>query len=217
MITQLIAVGREIVDAGLVRGSGGNLSARRGVEMWITRSGADLGQLTGADFVPASLAPQTVVNQNGPRPSSELAMHRAAYAARPATQVVLHVHPPRAISLGLVGKEMPAFTPDFYLHLGPCVPLVPYLTPTTDTLAAAVGVALAQAPAALLQNHGVIVVGETAAQALLRLFLLEEHAGIYLTALSAGTPRLLTTQEQRDLDEITGGRYRINHSGTEIK
>jgi L-fuculose-phosphate aldolase len=203
LLSELIEAGREIVAQGLVRGSGGNLSGRFEGQIWITRSGADLGVLNAADFVPA-------VTEHSPRPSSELSIHLAAYDDRPGTQVVIHVHPPKAISLGLIGRSLPALTPDFYLHLGPVVPLVPYITPTTAELAAGVSQALAVNPAVLLQNHGVLVTGSTTRQALLRLFLLEEHAATYLDALAAGEQvRSLSEDDMQQLDTVTGGRYKL--------
>lgn len=211
LVDELIVAGQQIVAAGLVRGSGGNLSCRLAPDVIaITRSGADLGRLTPADFVmvPLAVAEPAAPAPAANRPSSELVMHRAAYQAQPAAQAALHVHPPQAISLGLLGCELPAITPDFYLHLGPRIPLIPYIAPTTAALAVVVHDALSHRPAALLQNHGVIVIAESVDKAMLRLFLLEEHAGIYLSALAAGTPRVLTRQEQADLDRITEGRYR---------
>jgi L-fuculose-phosphate aldolase len=135
-------------------------------------------------------------------------MHLAAYHTRPETLVILHVHPPKAISLGLLNRSLPAITPDFYLHLGSSVPLLPYTTPTTEKLGRSVGRLLRLRPALLLQNHGVLVTGRDVQQALLRLFLIEEHAAIYLDALAAGRPRLLSPIDMRQLDEVTGGRYK---------
>ena len=97
MIEQLIAAGREMVVAGMVKGWGGNLSGRVRDRIAITRSGADLGQLTTEEFVlvrPDANAKRLRSRQ--PRPSSEVAMHLSAYAARPETQVVIHVHPPKS-------------------------------------------------------------------------------------------------------------------------
>lgn len=204
LLTDLINAGKEIVAQGLVRGSGGNLSGRFEGQLWISRSGADLGNLTEDDFV-------LVDDPNPPaRPSSELSMHRAAYASRPETTVVLHVHPPNAISLGITGRSLPALTPDFYLHLGSSVPLVEYITPTTAELAEGVSRYLGENPAVLLQNHGVLVTGTTIKQALLRLFLLEEGAGIYLDALATGERiRMLSQADMDRLDVSTGGRYKL--------
>lgn len=210
MIEQLIEAGKRIVEARMVKGWGGNLSGRYRDRIAITRSGADLGQLTAEEFV--LVRPDASVKRlrsRQPRPSSEVAMHLSAYAARPETQAIIHVHPPKAISLGLLGYSLPALTPDFYLHLGAEVPLLPFITPTTDELGTAVAELLATKTAVLLQNHGVIVIGNSVSQALLRLFLLEEQAGIYLDALAVGPPRALSTQDMDNLDTITGGKYKM--------
>ena len=210
MIEQLIAAGREMVVAGMVKGWGGNLSGRVRDRIAITRSGADLGQLTTEEFVlvrPDANAKRLRSRQ--PRPSSEVAMHLSAYAARPETQVVIHVHPPKAISLGILGYSLPALTPDFYLHLSAEVPLLPYITPTTDELGTAVAELLCSKTAVLLQNHGVILIGNSVSQALLRLELLEEAAGIYLDALAVGEPRALSAQDRDNLDKVTGGKYKM--------
>jgi L-fuculose-phosphate aldolase len=207
MLDSLIAIGREIVQSGLVQGSGGNLSYRDGDTIHITASGANLVALTAEDFVAVTAEGQTASPR---KPSSEFLLHRAVYATLPWARVVLHAHPPKAISLGALGRNLPALTPDFYLRLGQCVPLVPYLTPTTQEFADAAGKAIAGQRAALLQNHGVIVAGADVASALLRLQLLEEAAGIWLMALAVGEPRALTPDDCRALDEATGGRYRLN-------
>lgn len=207
MIDSLITASREIMQSGLAQGSGGNLSYRDGDTIHITASSAKLGTLTAEDFVAVTAEGHTASPR---KPSSEFLMHRAVYAALPWARVVLHAHPPKAIALGALGRDLPALTPDFYLHLGQCLPLVPYLTPTTQEFADAVGNAIAGQRAVLLQNHGVIVAGADVASALLRLQLLEEAAGIWLSALPVGEPRALTPADCKALDEITGGRYRLS-------
>ena len=211
MIEQLIEAGRQIVAAKMVKGWGGNLSGRYQDQIAITRSGADLGQLTAEEFVLVypDASPQEL-RLHQPRPSSEVAMHLSVYAVRPETQAIIHVHPAKAISLGILGYDLPALTPDFYLHLGIEVPLLPYVTPTTDELGTAVAELLQTKVAVLLQNHGVLVIGNSVSQALLRLSLLEEAAGIYLDALAVGEPRILSAQDQEDLDRVTGGKYKMD-------
>ena len=210
MIEQLIAAGREIVEARMVKGGGGNLSGRYRERIAITRSGADLGQLTAEEFVMVRPDANAIeLRSQQPRPSSEVAIHLSAYAVRPETQAIIHVHPPKAISLGILGYSLPALTPDFYLHLGVKVPLLPYVTPTTAELGTAVAELLRTNSAVLLQNHGVIVIGNSVSQALLRLSLLEEAAEIYLDALAVGEPRILSAQDRENLDTVTGGKYKM--------
>jgi len=208
MIEQLINAGREIVHAGIAQGWGGNLSCRCQGKILITRSGADLGRLTEADFV--HINPRAShLETRLPKPSSELGLHLGAYEARPQILTVMHVHSPQAIAAGLLGRSLPALTPDVYRHLGASIPLLPYIAPTTENLKTAVTLALQATSAILLQNHGVVVVAQSVSQALLRLTLLEEQAGIYLAALAAGNLRVLSEEDMRVLDEAGGVFYNL--------
>jgi L-fuculose-phosphate aldolase len=219
LIAGLIALGRAIAAAGLVHGSGGNISARDGDRVWITARGAELGALSASDLVAldAGALDAGGALDGGPQtagtPSSEWRLHLAAYRARPEAGWVVHSHPPHGVALGLLGQALPALTPDQYFQLGAEVPIVAYLTPTTPALAAAVERALAAgAVAALLQNHGVLVSAPDAERARLRSELLEASARVLLLALAAGPRerlRTLSADDQRALDEATGGRYRF--------
>ncbi len=209
MIEQLIEAGRQIVESKIAKGWAGNLSARHWNKILITRSGADLGNLTQTDLVYTGFQ-TTQLSLQSKRPSSELSLHLNIYKVQPEVQVIFHVHSPQAIAFGLLGMGLPAMTPDFYHHVGASVPLLPYLPPTTQELATAVAQVLKDSPAVLLQNHGVVVIGESVSQALLRLNLLEEQAGIYLAALSAGTPRQLWDADLEKLDELMVHRQNRN-------
>ncbi len=203
MIEQLIQVGRQIVRAGIARGWAGSLSCRCQGKIVVTRSGADLDALTEMDFV--HINPRgSQLQSRLPKPSSELGLHLGAYAADLDIKAVIHAHPPQAVGVGLLGRSLPALTPTFYRHLGASVPLLPYIAPTTENLKTAVALAFQSTTAVLLQNHGVVVVGQSASQALLRLTLLEEQAEIYLAALAAGNPRPLSEADMQALDEAWG-------------
>ncbi|MCB9418864.1 MAG: class II aldolase/adducin family protein [Ardenticatenaceae bacterium] len=209
MIEQLIETGRRIVASGIAKGWAGNLSARYRGNFIITRSGADLGNLEQSDIV--FIRPQTSqLSLQARRPSSELSLHLAIYKEHPDTQVVIHVHSPQSIAFGLLGMGLPALTPDFYRYVGALVPVLPFIPPTTQELATAVAQALSDSSAVLLQNHGVVVIGESVSQALLRLNLLEEQAGIYMAALAAGTPRQLWDADLEKLDELLSRKQNRN-------
>ncbi len=209
MIEQLIEAGRQIVESKIAKGWAGNLSARHWNKILITRSGADLGNLTQTDLVYTGFQ-TTQLSLQSKRPSSELSLHLNIYKVQPEVQVIFHVHSPQAIAFGLLGMGLPALTPDFYHHVGALVPVLPFLPPTTQELATAVPQMLEDSAAVLLQNHGVVVIGESVSQALLRLNLLEEQAGIYLAALSAGTPRQLWDADLEKLDELMVHRQNRN-------
>ncbi|MCW2608712.1 MAG: putative aldolase, partial [Frankiales bacterium] len=84
LVDALAVVGRKSVAAGLVIGSGGNLSARLpgGDACVVTASGTWLDELTRDSFSVVSVADGTVLDGH-PRPSSEVALHLATYRVRP--------------------------------------------------------------------------------------------------------------------------------------
>ena len=93
---QLAHVGYDVVQAGLVCGSGGNLSARIPDEdaIWVTASGSWLDRLSRTSFAPVRISDgehATVGTTPPPRvePTSELALHLALYRARPDVNAVV--------------------------------------------------------------------------------------------------------------------------------
>ncbi len=194
---QLVAIceaARTLVARGLVLGRGGNVSVRSGTTVFISPRGAPLDHLTPEAMV--AVRSEDGRPLAGQQPSSELPMHLACYRARPEAQAVIHCHPPHVIALSTLGETVPALTPDFFVYMETIVlPQIPYYTPGTDTLATAVAEALAVAPVAVLANHGLIAVGETAERALARVLLAEETARIYLLARAVGQPRTLGRPE----------------------
>jgi L-fuculose-phosphate aldolase len=84
---------------------------------------------------------------------------------------------------------------------GTDVRCAPYVTFGTPALADHAAEAIRGRSACLLGNHGMIVCGNSAAQALSQSVLLETLCRQYLLARSAGTPRLLTEQEMLDAQE----------------
>ena len=182
----LITLGVELVDRGLVLGSGGNLSLRAGDIAYVTRSGARLDHLSPDDFLPVRINGPYHHPGEHPRPSIETPMHLAAYRARVDTLVVVHCHPVHAIAWAMQAESLPACTPDFVVYVGSSIPVLPYLHPGSEPLASAVTQALKDSPALLLANHGVLVTGDSIAKALLRTLLIDEIAHICLLAAAAG-------------------------------
>jgi len=205
-LDELIDLGQKLVASGLVLGSGGNLSYRDDEWMFITRSGAQLHQLTPDDFLPVALDAPWQRPRTSPRPSTETPMHMAAYHARPDARVIVHCHPVNAIAWAMTGEPLPAVTPDFTLYLGPEVPSLPYALPGSETLARFMRQSLPGCPAALLGNHGVLVTGEDVAQARLRLFHIDEAAEICLKARAAGVFRPLQAGEIAEILAVYGAK-----------
>lgn len=179
--------------AGLIQGSSGNVSARVPDGMVITPSGGTPEEpLATADLAVMALDGKVA---NAATPSSEWAMHAGIYQAAPATGFIVHTHADACTALACLGEALPAFHYMVVQFGGSEVRCAPYVTFGTPALAALAVEALRDRTACLLANHGMIVLGTTAAQALSRSLLLEQLCRQYLLARSAGTPRLLTEAE----------------------
>ncbi len=126
---------------------------------------------------------------------SEIALHLAAYRARPDAAFVLHAHPPTATGWAVSGEsffDVP-FLAEAVVSLGDSVPLVPYVAPGGSTVE--LEAALVRADAVLLGNHGVLTIGKDAEQAFLRMELVEHLARIALVARQLGGPRPLPADD----------------------
>lgn len=203
-VTQILDLARLLWQRGLVSGFDGNLSVREpDGSVWITRSSCHKGVLTAEDLVRVD-ADGHILQGTG-RPSTELALHLALYAARPDVHAVVHAHPANAITCTLVGRilDQPVL-PELHLALGP-VPTVPYATTGTQVLARAVASVMRQHDAVLLDRHGAVTVGPDPLTAVARMEMLEHAAGILLRAAQHGGFQRLDGHEVRRLDAIRRG------------
>ncbi len=197
---QLAHVGYDVVQAGLVCGSGGNLSARIPDEdaCWVTASGAWLDRLSRTTFAAVHISdgsPAAVgaVPPAYAEPTSELALHLALYRTRPDVNAVIHLHPQTALLLDAMGERIRIVTTDhaFYLRR---VSTVPFRMPGSMELAALTAAMAADGTDCLvLSQHGCVVVAVTVELAHKRARNLEEAAQLTYRALAVN--RLETLRE----------------------
>ena len=177
----IVAAGRRLGARGLISAGEGNISVRLGDgTLLVTPAGRrkdelGVGELVTVPLVVEAGAPSGAA---GASPSSDIAIHRAAYAARPDVMAVVHAHLPAAMALTLAGElPDPAALPETALLL-PRLPYLPYGAPGSPALAADVARALADGPeplagAVLLERHGAVAVGGSVDEAVNRLELVE--------------------------------------------
>lgn len=206
---QLAHVGYDVVQAGLVCGSGGNLSARIPDEdaCWITAAGAWLDRLSRTGFVAVDIADGTGValGPGGPSrnaPTSELALHLALYRARPDVNAIVHLHPQTALLLDAVGEHVRLVTTD-HAHYLRRVATVPFRLPGSVELAALTAAMAADGTDCLvLSQHGCVVLGDTVELAHKRARNLEEAAALTYRALAAGRLDALRECPEEFLDRL---------------
>jgi L-fuculose-phosphate aldolase len=204
----IVAGGRRLGARGLISAGEGNLSIRLPDDrILVTPSGLRKDELEVDDLLVVGLGPGAdELHREGFRASSDIAIHRAIYAARPDVHAVAHAHLPASMALTLAGyRPDPATLPETARHL-PRLPFVAFGEMGSVELATRVAAALAEPPeplpvAALLERHGAIAVGaaresdreadrrplvEAVVRAVDRLELVDVLCRVWRDALAAG-------------------------------
>jgi len=131
------------------------------------------------------------------RRHAEWPIHTEIMRSRPDVGAVVHSHAPHCIAIGASAQPLRPVS-----HAGALFvpPDVPRFTATSDLIVTpAMGRELAQSlgdsPAALMVNHGVVVVGDDAPGAVVRAVLLEKACQHQVVTAAAGGIRLWTGDE----------------------
>lgn len=186
--------GRQMYERGLVAGTWGNISIRSEAvnRIAITPSGRPYNELVPADIVVVDSSGNVV---EGKRPSSELLLHLAIYAARPDICAIVHSHSLYATACAVAGKPVPPCLEELVQVVGGGVDVAQYALPGTAELAENAVKALGDKTAALLANHGAVACGPSLAEALLIAEMVEKAAQIHVIAEQLGGARPLATED----------------------
>lgn len=174
--------------------SGGNISIRDAAgDVWITPARVDKGNLTRGDIV--CLRRDGSVEGSHP-PSSELPFHQAIYAARPDIGAIVHAHP-----VALVAFSICRQTPDTRLfHQAHWVcgktGFAAYACPGSQRLGAHIAATFEEGcDSVILENHGVVVGGESLSHAFERFEAFEFTGKTIIKAHKLGRIRSLNDQQ----------------------
>jgi len=190
---RMVRVMQAMDERGLNRGTSGNVSARCGEAMLVTPSGIPAQRLEPEQMV--LIAADGSVPNDALKPSSEWHMHQRLLQRRPDMAAVVHCHSRHATILACAHKPIPALHYMVAVGGGSSVPLAPYATFGSTELADAVVEALDGRFAALMANHGQVVVGRSLEAALSIAEEVEEQAAVYWGTLAIGGPKLLDEAE----------------------
>jgi sugar (pentulose or hexulose) kinase/phosphoglycerate dehydrogenase-like enzyme/ribulose-5-phosphate 4-epimerase/fuculose-1-phosphate aldolase/putative sterol carrier protein len=172
---EVIRTVEEMYAHGLITTTGGNVSVRipGKHELWITPNSCFKGALRSDMLVRIDLEGNPIGDPPH-APSSERMLHCAVYRSNPNVGAVIHSHAPKATLLGLSGIPfLPISTEAAYIGE---IPRIPFIMPGTAELADAVGAAVKDASAVILQNHGLIVRGPNLRQTIDMTLIIEQTA-----------------------------------------
>jgi L-fuculose-phosphate aldolase len=198
----MVRITKKLDELGLNRGTSGNLSARFNDGMLITPSGMGAEGLTENDIV---FVQMDGTSRGRWQPSSEWLFHRDIYVQRAEAGAVVHTHSTAATALACLRKDIPPFHYMIALLGGDTIRCAKYATFGTQELSDNVLLALKDRKACLLANHGMIAAGTDLAEAFRNTVEVESLSEMYLRALQAGEPVLLSEQEFRDAQNRFAG------------
>jgi L-ribulose-5-phosphate 4-epimerase len=171
----------------------------------ITPSGMEYSLLQPADIVIVDLY-GTIVDGNR-KPSIETQLHCRTYAKRADVFGICHTHSPYATAWACCGKEIPVIVAELAGMIGGPVKCAPYAPMGTIELANIVAEHIGSQNAVLMENHGMLAVGENIDQAYANAVVVEEGAKVTLYAVQIGGMKTITDQECKSLKKQTMESY----------
>ncbi|MDF2893078.1 MAG: class aldolase/adducin family protein [Clostridia bacterium] len=171
----------------------------------ITPSGMEYSLLQPADIVIVDLY-GTIIDGNR-KPSIETQLHCRTYAKRADVFGICHTHSPYATAWACCGKEIPVIVAELAGMIGGPVKCAPYAPMGTIELANIVAEHIGSQNAVLLENHGMLAVGENIDQAYANAVVVEEGAKVTLYAVQIGGMKTITDQECKNLKKQTMESY----------
>lgn len=179
MKKQVLEAGLKMIDAGLVAGTYGNISARIDDNyMVITPSGMDYHSLKSEDIVLANI--NDLSFGGNIKPSIELTLHAEIYKARPEINAVVHTHSTNASIVAAARKEIPPILDDMVQIIGGSVRVAEYALPGSASMAKNAVERLDGRTAAILANHGPVCLGRDLREALITAQMVEKAATVYI-------------------------------------
>jgi L-fuculose-phosphate aldolase len=206
---RLTKVSKRLSDEGLAPGISGNVSARipETGTCLIKPSGVSLGAMKPEEFVVVDIETRELL-RGEVKPSIETPFHTTLYRLRPEVGSVVHVHPPCAITLSLIGEEIKPMTMEVFdaPGLASGITTSRYALPGSEELAENLGEALRLCVATLMPHHGVTALGRTPEEAATNAIVVERMASIQHKAMQVGTPEPLPDSTLKALVELAKER-----------
>jgi len=194
---EMVRICRMLHQKNLVAATDGNLSLKVGDKLLVTPSGVNKGFLREEQILTVDQEGRLLEGEG--KPTSEMALHLAAYRLRPEVAAVIHAHPPLVTAFSIAGVSLEDFVlPEVVMSMG-VIPTAAYATPTTPDVPASIRELLLSYDALVLERHGALTVGVTLMDAYNRLEKMEHAALIIFSALQLGKVQPLPPREVEKL------------------
>lgn len=167
-----------LYDKNLAPGCSGNASIRKGSHIAITPSGVSMNDITEKNIVEMDFDGNVI---GAGKASSEKYMHAQIYKNRNDINAIIHTHSAFLSTLALNGtglKNSPIVELEYLFNNE--VPIVGYNPPGSQELATEVAQTLKNTNAAILKNHGAIVIAPTIKDAFYMYEVLEYTAQVFI-------------------------------------
>lgn len=192
---------RKMIQSGLTKGTGGNISIIDRVQklIVISTSGQDYFEMKPEDVPVLDFDGNIIVGNK--KPSTELQMHTMIYKNYPEANAIVHCHSVYATSLSILREDLPASNYLVASGGGNNVKCAEYQSFGTKEIGMAAVAALVDRKACLLANHGQIAYGENIEKAFSIASTVEECCMTYIIARSVGKPFILNDNEMEFMKE----------------
>ncbi len=204
---QVLAACRDLMEAGLLKRTAGNVSVRVADGLLVTPADVPFQEMTADSLCKMSVISPPAHNAV-PRPTSGWALHQSVMRTRPDVMAVIHAQPPFATAVAAQRRGLDAVHYSIAAFGGVTVPVVDYAHFSSTALARDVARAVASRHGCLMANHGALTVGRSLEEAAHRMETLEELARIDTYTRMTGTPVLLSAEEVAEVMASLAGSRR---------
>ncbi|KXA89435.1 hypothetical protein AKJ57_05325 [candidate division MSBL1 archaeon SCGC-AAA259A05] len=204
---KIIQTCHDLVENGHSQNTGvaGNVSERDPAEnlIAITPSHTRYDTMETEDIIIVDKDGNVVQGKDNLKPSSELLSHLAIYQNFDEVHSVIHSHPKYSTALGLLLDKIPPVSEAHGYFFGYEIPIIEHVKTRTEKMAKTIVNNLKKRPGLVIQNHGIVTVGENVDEALIRALEMENNSMLYYLAklLGMGEPKCLDKQSIKELQE----------------
>lgn len=204
---RIINACKRLHSKGILSGVGGNISVRTSVPNIIicSPSGIPIMDMFLSDLCAVDVSDiknwEYKLLKGSHKPTSEILMHGGVYTRRPEIKAVIHSHPPFTTAFACTDERVNyKIQEDQRWYIGE-IDFIPFVNSSCKDLAVAALPRLEKNYALILGNHGLVVLGESLAEAVTITELIEDLSKIYFYAKSIGNGRVVELPENYWVDE----------------